>query len=227
MSNKIKVLIACEFSGVVRDAFIKRGFNAMSCDLIPTKSPGPHYEGDVFDIINDGWDLMIAHPPCTYLSVSGNKWFYHPDDKHLPVKSRRPHPRFPDRRKHQENAVKFFMSLAEANIDRVCIENPVGRMSTFWCKPNQIIQPYHFGHVEAKKTCLWLKGLPLLESTSVKEPEYVTFKSGKRMAKWYVDAASLPPKERSALRSKTFQGIADAMANQWGNYILKEMNENE
>lgn len=220
----MKILVACEESGTVRDAFIAKGHDAMSCDILPTSKPGPHYQGDILDVLNDGWDMMIAHPPCTYLTVTGNKWFYHPEDKELPVEERRPHPRFPDRKQHREKAVEFFMVLAEAPIDKICIENPVGIISTRWRKPNQIIQPYEYGHKEAKKTCLWLKNLPLLAPTEIVAPEYMTFKSGKRMAKWYVEAAKLSPHERAKARSKTFQGIADAMAEQWGIVSTEESN---
>lgn len=213
----MKVLIACERSGTVRNAFIKKGHDAISCDIQASLDSGPHYQGDVKDILDDDWDLLIAHPPCTYLTTTGNKWFYHPDDKDLPVEQRRPHPRFPNRRVDREEGADFFMLFANCDhIDKICIENPVGIMSTRWRKPDQIIQPYHFGHNAAKKTCLWLKNLPVLEHTDVVEPDYVTFKSGKRMSKWYLDATSLSKEERSNVRSQTFQGIADAMANQWG-----------
>lgn len=202
----MKILIACEYSGVVRDAFIKKGHDAMSCDILPTESPGPHYQGDIFDVLkNNGWDMMIAHPPCTFLTVTGNKWMK-PEFAE----------RFPNRQRERELAVEFFMKFGDAPIDKICIENPVGIMSTRWRKPNQIIQPYQFGHIEAKKTCLWLKGLPPLIATEIKDPEYVTAKSGKRIAKWYWESVKLPKQERMKLRSKTFQGIADAMADQWG-----------
>ena len=156
--------------------------------------------------LDEGWDLAIFHPECTYLTVTGNKWFK-PEFKD----------RFPDRQKQRVDAIEFFLKLATSNIPRICIENPVGIMSTTWRKPDQIIQPYEFGHIEAKKTCLWLKNLPKLKPTKIVEPEYVTFKSGKRMAKWYCDAVKLPKEERTLLRATTFQGIADAMAEQWSN----------
>lgn len=214
----MKILIACEYSGTVRDRFKALGHDARSCDILPSETAGFHYQDDLIKIIgSEEWDLIIAHPPCTYLTVTGNKWFYHPEDKHLDTSERRPHPKFPDRAKHREQAVGFFMAIANSGCKKICIENPVGIMSSRWKKPDQIIQPYEYGHPHAKKTCLWLKGLPKLESTEIVEPEYVTFKSGKRMAKWYVDAAKLPPHERMKVRSKTFPGIADAMADQWGN----------
>ena len=202
----MKVLIACEFSGTVRDAFIKRGHEAMSCDLEPTSVPGLHYQGNVMDIINDGWDLMIAHPPCTYLTVTGNKWFK-PEYAD----------RFPTRHQDREDAAAFFMALANADIPKIAIENPIGVMSTRYKKPSQVIHPWQFGHEASKSTCLWLKGLPNLTPTNiVSKGEFITYKSGKRMTKWYADAASLSPKERAKVRNTTFQGIADAMAAQWG-----------
>ena len=202
----MRVLIACEFSGTVRDAFIAKGHDAMSCDLMPTDKLGPHYQGDVFDVINDGWDLMIAHPPCTYLTVTGNKWF-------KPEYASR----FPTRHLDRERAAKFFLALANSNIPKIAIENPIGVMSTRYRKPDQIIHPWQFGHEASKSTCLWFKGLPNLVPTNiVGKGEFITYKSGKRMTKWYADAASLSPKEREKVRNTTFQGIADAMANQWG-----------
>ena len=212
----MKILVACEFSGTVRDAFIEKGHDAVSCDLLPTDKPGPHYQGDVFDIINEGWDMMIAFPPCTYLTVTGNKWFYHPEDKHLPIEERRPHPKFPNRRADREDAVGFFMALASADIDKIAIENPIGIMSSRWRKPDQIIQPWQFGHEASKATCLWLKGLPLLTPTDiVGRGEFMEYKSGKRCSKWYADAAKHPPAMRAKIRSKTFDGIAEAMSEQW------------
>ena len=197
------------------------GHNAVSCDFSSTSSPGKHYQGDVLDIIDQGWDMMIAHPPCTYLTVTGNKWFFHPEDKELPKNQRRPHPRFPNRQQHRQEAIDFFMSFANANIEKICIENPVGIMSTKFRKPDQVIQPYQFGHVEAKRTCLWLKNLPKLKSTSIKEPEYVVSKSGKRVSKFYYESWGwgISKEERTRLRSKTFQGIADAMADQWNFFV--------
>lgn len=183
----MKVLIACEYSGKVRDAFIKQGHEAMSCDLLPTDAPGPHYQGDVFDIIDQGWDLMIAHPPCTHLAVSGARHFA---------------AKIADGR--QQQAIDFFMALANANIPKIAIENPICIMSSKWRKPDQIIQPWQFGHGETKATCLWLKGLPCLVPTNIV--------SG-REARIH----KMPPsKDRWKLRSETYQGIADAMAVQWG-----------
>ena len=206
---KVKVLVACEFSGTVRDAFIRWGHEAMSCDLLPNETPGPHYQGSVLDIINDDWDLMIAHPPCTYLTLTGNKWFK-PEFAD----------RFPTRQKDREDAIKFFMILANAPIDKIAIENPIGVMSSRYQKPNQIIQPWQYGHETTKATCLWLKNLPNLTPTNiVSKGEVVISKSGNRMSRWYYETSKLPLKNgiRAKARSVTFQGIADAMADQWGN----------
>jgi hypothetical protein len=204
----MKVLIACEFSGAVRDAFIGKGHDAMSCDLLPTESPGPHYQGSVLDVLDDGWDLMIAHPPCTYLTLTGNKWF-------KPEYAAR----FPTRHKDREDAIDFFMALANAPIPKIAIENPIGVLSSRWRKPNQIIQPWEYGFPTTKATCLWLKGLPNLVPTNiVSKGEVVISKSGNRMSRWYYETSKLPLKGgiRAKARSVTFQGIADAMAAQWG-----------
>lgn len=225
--NQFNILVACEFSGVVRNAFIQRGFNAISCDLIPSESnKGPHHQGDILELLNNKYmtfDLMIAHPPCTYLTSTGAKWFYHPEDSHLPTNKRRPHPKFPNRKQDQQNAIDFFMQLTKADIPHICIENPVGIMSTYYRKPDQIIQPYEYGHSEPKKTCLWLKNLPKLKPTNIIEPEYHITKSGKRVPAWFF----LPSQseKRTKDRQRTFPGIAEAMALQWGNYLLNQINE--
>lgn len=202
----MKVLVACEFSGTVREAFAKLGHDAWSCDLEPTDIPGNHYQGDMFDIINDGWDLMIAFPPCTHLAVSGAKHFAQ---------------KRADGR--QQQGIDFFMRVVNADIPKIAVENPVGIMSSLYRKPDQIIQPWHFGHEAQKTTCLWLKDLPLLTHTNVvgKGSFYVT-KSGKRLPSWSHDAEVGGKKlgyntvEIKKIRNKTFQGIADAMAQQWG-----------
>ena len=192
----MRVLIACEYSGRVRDAFIRGGHDAMSCDLLPTDAPGPHYQGDVRDVLDYPWDLMIAHPPCTDLSVSGARHF----------KAKRLIGR-------QQASASFFMMLARAPIKRIAIENPVCIMSSLYRKPDQVIQPWMFGHGETKATCLWLKNLPKLRPTDVvdgREP---------RIHK-------MPPSaDRWKLRSETYSGVANAMADQWGgelasNYVL-------
>lgn len=204
----MRVLIACEFSGAVRDAFIGGGHEAMSCDLLPTETPGPHYQGSVMDVLNDGWDLMVAHPPCTYLTLTGNKWFK-PEFAD----------RFPTRHQDREDAIEFFMALANAPIPKIAIENPIGVLSSRWRKPNQIIQPWQYGFPTTKATCLWLKGLPNLVPTNiVSKGEVVVSKSGNRMSRWYYETSKLPLKGgvRAKARSVTFQGIADAMAAQWG-----------
>lgn len=183
----MKVLVACEYSGRVRDAFLAMGHDAISCDLLPTDSQGPHYQGDVMDIINDGFDLMIAHPPCTDLAVSGARHFRE---------------KIADGR--QQSSIDFFMRLANANIDKIAIENPVCIMSTKWRKPDQIIHPWQYGHGETKATCLWLKNLPNLKPTNIVD--------GREQK-----VHKMPPsKDRWKLRSTTYQGIADAMAAQWG-----------
>lgn len=197
----MKVLIACEFSGVVRDAFIAKGHQAMSCDLLPTEQDGPHYEGDIFDVLYDGWDMMVAHPPCDFLAVSGARWL---DD-----------PRYPNRRADREKAAEFFMKLYNAPIDKIAVENPVGYMSTYFRKPDQYIQPYWFGFPATKKTGLWLKNLPKLEPTDIVDPEVVTKSNGYKMDKWLYDL-SCNQKTRKHERSRTLQVIADQMAAQWG-----------
>ena len=181
----MRVLIACEYSGVVRDAFIARGHDAMSCDLLPTDVPGPHYQGDVRDVIGDGWDLMIAHPPCTHLAVSGARWFK-------------------DKLQEQAEALDFVRMLMAAPIERIALENPISIISSRIRKPDQIIQPWQHGHGETKATCLWLKGLPKLQPTNIVDG---------REARVH----RMPPgPDRWKERSRTFHGIAAAMAEQWG-----------
>lgn len=215
---KLRVLIGCEYSGTVRDEFRKMGHDAWSCDILPCDSdPTYHYQCDIFEVINQKWDLAIFHPPCTYLAVSGAGWFYHPEDKHLPVEQRRPHPKFPNRRQDQEDGANFFLKLANCDIPRIAIENPVGVMSSRYRKPDQAIHPWMFGDEASKLTHLWLKNLPQLVPTNiVGKGERVFHKSGKSKPKWFADALSLSPQERMKVRSKTFPGIARAMAEQWG-----------
>jgi hypothetical protein len=196
----MRVLIACEYSGAVRDAFIAAGLDATSCDLLPTDAPGPHYQGDVRDIINDGWGLMIAHPPCTYLSVSGMHWTARGlRDSRL-----------------TEDALDFVKLLLNAPIPRIALENPVSIISSKIRKPDQIIQPWQFGHDASKKTCLWLKGLPVLQPTQVVAPRMV---NGRKRWGNQTDSGQnklAPSADRWKIRSATYQGIAAAMAAQWG-----------
>ncbi len=195
----MRVLVACESSGAVRDAFIRAGHDAVSCDLLPTDAPGPHYQGSVLDIIADGWDLMVAHPPCTYLSVSGMHW----TTRGL---------RDP---KLTEDALEFARALMNAPIEKIAIENPVSIISSRIRKPDQIIQPHQFGHDASKKTCLWLKNLPLLKPTNHIPGRMV---DGKLRWANQTDSGQnrLPPsKDRWKIRSQTYWGIAQAMAEQW------------
>ncbi len=204
----MKVLIACEFSGIVRDAFIARGHDAMSCDLLPTERPGPHHQGDVRDVLGNGWDLMIAHPPCTHLASSGARSFA---AKRLDGR--------------QQQGIDFFMAMIHAPIPQRAIENPVGIMSRHYHKPDQIIQPWQFGHAETKTTCLWLFGLLPLKPTQIVEPDYMRRpdgtilldKKGKRYSRIHFMSGWLGKgKDRWKERSRTYTGIAAAMADQWG-----------
>lgn len=202
----MKVLIACEFSGTVRDAFAARGHNAWSCDLLPTEKPGNHIQGDVLEVLDDGWDLMIAHPPCTYLSSSGLHW-----NKRILGREEKTH----------EAMLFVFNLIGEGFIDnpipRICIENPVGRIGTAYRKADQIIQPWQFGHDASKTTCLWLKGLPPLLATG----PFIAPRMIDGKPRWANQCDSgqnkLGPSEnRWAERSVTYSGIAEAMADQWG-----------
>jgi hypothetical protein len=196
----MRVLVACEYSGTVRDAFIRAGHYAMSCDLLPSESTiGDHYQGNVLDILDHGWDLMIAHPPCTYLCSSGLHW----------------NKRKPERAQHTEEALDFVRTLLDAPIPKIALENPIGCISTRIRKPTQTIQPYHFGDDASKSTCLWLKGLPYLLPTDFVEPRIV---NGKRRWANQTDSGQnrLPPSpDRWKIRSETYIGIANAMAKQW------------
>jgi len=183
----MRILVACEFSGIVRDEFRALGHDAISCDLEPSERPGPHYQGDVRDLLGEPWDMVLAFPPCTHLCVSGARWFA---EKRADGR--------------QQEAVDFFMLFARLDCPRIAIENPVGIMSTVWRKPDQIIQPWMFGHGETKATCLWLKGLPPLVPTNIVE--------GRVGRVW----REPPSPDRARIRSKTFPGIAKAMAEQWG-----------
>jgi hypothetical protein len=181
----MRVLIACEYSGRVRDAFRRRGHDAMSCDLLPTEAPGPHHQGPVEELLTDRWDLMIAHPPCTHLAISGSRHFWR-------------------KQQEQAEALDFVRLLMAAPIDRWCIENPVSVISSAIKQPNQIIQPWQFGHGETKSTCLWLNNLPLLKPTEIVEGRENRIH---RMP---------PSAERWRDRSRTYAGVAEAMGEQWG-----------
>jgi hypothetical protein len=218
----MRVLVACEYSGTVRDAFLAAGHDAMSCDLLPTDVPGPHYEGDVRDVIGDGWDLMVAHPPCTYLCSSGLHW----------------NKRRPERAQQTEEALEFVQYLMAAPIHRIAVENPIGAVGSRIRKADQTVQPYQFGHDASKATCLWLKNLPLLRPTEMIEPRMVCCGvtlpdgvgkhgcpncCGEKAARprWGNQTDSgqnkLPPSaDRWKIRSETYAGIAQAMASQWG-----------
>lgn len=202
----MKVLVGCEESGVVRDAFRKLGHDAWSCDILPCSGdPTYHLQMDVFEAIKlKQWDLAIFHPPCTYLTTTGNKWMK-PEFKE----------RFPDREQQRKDAIKFFIDLYNVDIPMIAIENPVGVMSSEFRKPDQYVHPYYFGDPHSKKTGLWLKNLPLLVPTDIVEPQFYIYKNGGKDPIWHVETMKLPPDERSRVRSKTFQGFADAMANQW------------
>jgi hypothetical protein len=196
----MKILIACEFSGTVRTAFEKLGHEVWSCDLEPTEIPGNHYQGSVLDILDNGWDMMIAHPPCTYLSVSGMHW----------TKRGLRNPQL------TIDALNFVKKLFNAKINKIALENPISIISSEIRKPDQIIQPYEFGHDASKKTCLWLKNLPKLIPTNFIEPRIINNKK-----RWDNQTDSgqnklAPSNDRWKIRSKTYQGIADAMADQWG-----------
>ena len=245
MKRKLNIIVACEESQAVCKAFRELGQIAYSCDILPCSGGHPewHFSHDIATVLNksdltlqngetaliDGdWDIMIAHPPCTYLAVSGAKWYYHPEDKDLPIEERRPHPSFPNRAKDREDGVNFFMSLANAPVKRIAVENPVGIMSSRWKKPDQKIQPYMFGDPFSKGTCLWLKNLNKLHPSKETDDtgEWIVFGSGKKQPKWYSGALtkSKSTEERRTMRSKTFPGIARAIAEQWTIQIAWEEN---
>ena len=204
----MKILVACEESQAVTIELRKLGHEAYSCDIIKCSGGHPewHLQQDVIPLLKEKWDMIIAFPPCTYLTVTGNRWF----------NVERYGEKAIQRQKDREDAIKFFMTFANADCDRIAIENPVGIMSSAWRKPNQIINPFEFGDPFEKKTCLWLKGLPELKATNIVDvPPRTKFGSGKSMPAWYAEAWKLPKEERAKLRSKTFPGIAKAMAEQW------------
>lgn len=205
----MRVLVACEESQRVCIAFRERGHEAYSCDILECSGGHPewHIKDDALKHLNEKWDLIIAHPPCTYLTVTGNRWF---DIDRYGEKAIKRH-------QLRREAIKFFMQLVNAPCEKIAVENPVGAMSSEYRKPDQIIQPYEYGHPMTKKTCLWLKNLPLLKPTNIVKPEYVICADGKRYSKVHVETFSIKdPEERAKVRSKTFEGIAQAMAEQWG-----------
>jgi hypothetical protein len=235
----MRILVACEESQAITKELRKLGHDAFSCDLLPCSGGHPewHFQEDVFKIIEnqggilqngdenisiDQWEMMIAHPPCTFLAVSGARWYYHPEDKDMPFKNRRPHPRFPNRANDRDEALEFFKRLCKAPIEKIAVENPIGIVNTKHEKPSQIVHPWMFGDEASKATCLWLKNLPLLTPTKiVGKGERVILKSGKSLPKWYSEALTKAktPAERRTLRSKTFEGMAKAMAIQWTNIL--------
>lgn len=219
----MRVLVGCEFSGVVRDAFAARGHDAWSCDLLPSARGGQHYQCDVRDVVHLDWDLFIFHPTCTYLTVAAAWCYYHPDDKHLPESDRRPHPKWPDRKQQQKDSIEFCKWGMGLPIKRIAMENPIGVLSSQYRKPDQIIQPHQFGHDASKSTCLWLNNLPRLKPTLHIAPREVEYPkgSGKIVRRWDNQTDSgqnrlSPSEDRWALRSITYDGIAHAMATQWG-----------
>lgn len=204
----MRVLIACEESQRVCIAFRNKGHEAYSCDILECSGGHPewHIQDDVLKHLDGNWDLIIAHPPCTYLTVAANKYY---NIEKYGKKAE-------ERQKQREKAIEFFMQFTELKCPRVCIENPIGVMSSFYCKPTQIIQPYQFGHSERKATCLWLKGLPELKPTNIVTPDIIKLKSGKTDSRLHYETLKLPAEERAKMRSKTFEGVALAMAEQWG-----------
>lgn len=215
----LRILIACEESQVICKAFRDKGFIAYSCDLLEPSGGHHewHFQRDIFEVLDEfKFDLIIAHPDCTYLTVSGARWFYHPDDSDLPMDMRRPHPSYPNRREDQAKAAEFFMKLYNSDAPHVAVENPIGVMSSLFRKPDQIVHPYYFGDSVTKATCWWLKDLPMLIPTNVVDKgNIVEFSSGKRMHEFFAKSFG-----DGKTRSKTFQGMAEAIVDQWGGYLL-------
>ena len=204
----MRVLVACEESQRVCIAFRNKGHEAYSCDILECSGGHPewHIKDDVLKHLNENWELIIAHPPWTYLPIAANKYY---NVEKYGNKAE-------ERKKERQKAVEFFMQFTELKCPRVCIENPIGVMSSLYRKPTQIIQPYQFGHSERKATCLWLKGLPELKSTNIVTPDIIRLKSGKTDSRLHYETLKLPANERAKMRSKTFEGIAKAMSEQWG-----------
>jgi len=205
----VKILIACEYSGRVRESFRELGHDVWSCDLRPTEIPGKHYVGDVRDIIEDGWDIMIGHPYCTFNTLAGIRWMYHPEDTHLPPEQRRRHPQYPNRMNDFLEGVEFFNVLKNAPIEKICLENsqPHGLAMHHIGRYTQIVQPWMFGEPYTKGAALWLKNLPKLVPTH-KKTDYEKIIPACHYAS--------PGPERERERSRTYQCIANAMASQWG-----------
>ena len=203
----MRILVACEESQAVTKELRRLGHEAYSCDIQECSGGVQqwHLKVDALELLKMTWDMIIAFPPCTYLTVTGNRWFN--EEKYGEIARQR--------KENRIKAIKFFMAFANADCEKIAIENPIGVMSHYWRKPDQIIQPYEFGHRERKATCLWLKGLPLLRPTKIVKPEIIHHKSGRTDGKWHFETISLPKEERSKIRSKTFPGIAKAMAKQW------------
>lgn len=216
--RKLKILIACEYSGIVRDAFTTQGHNATSCDVLPTELPGNHYQGNVMDIINKGWDVLIAFPPCTYVSAAG---LFRCNIESFGQSAI-------DRIKNRNKAIEFFLDLYSAPIKYIAIENPTGHLSSNILKPTQIINPYYFGETQRKRTCLWLRNLPpllhnpsntLFEKKTHTEPPQPTSVDANGKHRYFTDGFKGQKLLNSHQRNKTFQSIANAMATQWGNYL--------
>ena len=210
----MKVLVACEESQAVCKEFRNIGHEAYSCDIIPCSGGHPewHLQQDVIPLLKEKWDMIIAFPPCTYLTVTGNRWFNIDRYGEKAIQ----------RHKDRKEAIDFFMAFANADCDRIAIENPVGIMSSQWRKPDQYIEPYMFGDPEKKKTGLWIKGLPLLKPTNIVEPVIIHCKSGANEPRWHMETMHLPKEERSRVRSQTFPGIAEAMASQWSEAMAEQ-----
>lgn len=198
----VRILVACEFSGVVRDAFRDRGHQAMSCDILPTERPGLHYQGDVRDVLDSGWDLMVAHPPCTYLSRAGARWWRQPGRQELALE-----------------AAAFVRLLWDAPIPRVAIENPIGMLNRLWRYPDQSIDPYQFGEPYTKRTCLWLRGLPLLTPTDIVAERRAWLPSNTGAGRRAGQRSQVGIAKTAKDASRTFAGIAEAMADQWGSAL--------
>jgi len=210
----MKVLVACEFSGIVRNAFIEEGHDAWSCDIEPSSDKGNHIQDDVLNVLNDGWDLMVAHPPCTYLCISGIRWMYN-EDGTINL----------ERKVKQDEALEFVKALMFAPIDRIAIENPIGVISSKLIPPTQTIKPYMFGDDSSKSTCLWLKNLPKLFPTNIIKPTFHISSTGRKWDSWFWNSSLISDySERSKMRSTTFKGIANAMSIQWGNSKLVQTN---